>query len=83
MLAVAYLLLKNTYVGCFWIFVAGNTFFQLNLVFIADSHACFRPKLLWTHELNVRGSHQNSSVKKLFLEILLVSQQDNFVEVSF
>ena len=39
-------------------------FFQLNLVFIADSHTCFCAELLWRHELNVRSSHRNSSVKK-------------------
>ena len=38
--------------------------FQLNLVFIADSHTCFCAELLWRHELNVRSSHWNSSVKK-------------------
>ena len=32
------LLLQNTYGSCFLIFVAGNTFLQLNMVFIADSH---------------------------------------------
>ena len=31
------LLLQNTYGGCFLNFVAGNTFLQLNMVFIADS----------------------------------------------
>ena len=31
------LLVQNTYGGCFWIFVAANTFLQLNMVFIADN----------------------------------------------
>ena len=39
-------------------------FFQLNLVFIADSHTSFCSELLWKHELNVRGCHWNFFVKK-------------------
>ena len=41
---VAGLLLQNTDGGCFWIFVAANTFLQLNMVFIADSRTgfCYR-----------------------------------------
>ena len=31
---------------------------------IADIHTGFCSKLLWKHELNVRSSHRNSSVKK-------------------
>ena len=38
--------------------------FQLNLVFTADSNSCFCSELLWKHELNVRSSHRNSSIKK-------------------
>ena len=34
---VAGLFEQNTYGGCFWLFVAANTFLQLNMVFIADS----------------------------------------------
>ena len=34
--ALEALLLQNTCSGCFWIFAAANTFFQLNLVVIAD-----------------------------------------------
>ena len=64
MLALAGLLLQNTYGGCRWIFTAGDTFFQLNLVFIAGSRNGFHSELLWKHELNVRSSHWNSSVKK-------------------
>ena len=45
-------------------FRGSKYFFQLNLVFIADSHTCFCAELLWRHELNVRSSHRNSSVKK-------------------
>ena len=38
--------------------------FQLNLVFITDSHTGLSFELLSKHELNVRSSHWNSSVKK-------------------
>ena len=38
---VAYLLLQDNYGGCFWLFAAANTLFQLNLVFIADSRTGF------------------------------------------
>ena len=38
---VADLLLQNTYRGCFCIFVAENTFMQLNMIFIADSCTAF------------------------------------------
>ena len=64
MYAVAVLLLQNTYGGCFWIFAAANTFFQLSLVFIADSRTGFCSELFWNHWLNLRSSHRNSSVKK-------------------
>ena len=66
-LALAVLLLQNSYGGCFCIFAAANIFFQLNLVFIADSRTGFCPELLWKHELNFRSSHWNSSVQKGFL----------------
>ena len=39
-------------------------FFQLNLVFIADSCTGFFSELLYKQELNLRSSHWNSSVKK-------------------
>ena len=61
-LAVEGLLLRNIYSACFWIFAAGNAFFQL--VFIADNHNGFCSEPLWKHELNVRSSLQNYSVKK-------------------
>ena len=48
------LLLQNTYGGCFWIFAAADTFSQLNLVFITNSHTGFCSELLYW----------NSSVKK-------------------
>ena len=34
-------LLQITYGACFWIFVAANTFFLLNMVFITDSRTGF------------------------------------------
>ena len=55
------LLLQNTYGSCFWIFVAANTFFLLNMVFIADSRTGFCSGLLWKHELNLRSSHWSCS----------------------
>ena len=55
------LLLQNTYGACFWIFVAANTFFLLNMVFIADSRTGFCSGLLWKHELNLRSSHWSCS----------------------
>ena len=64
-LALAGLLLQKTYDGCFWIFATANTFFQLNLVFIADSHTDFYSELRWKH--NLRSSHWNSSTKKVFI----------------
>ena len=72
---VAGLLLQNTYSGCFWIFMVGNAFFQLNLVFIADSRTgfCFRK-----HKLNLRSSHWNCSLKKVFLEVLQISKESFF-----
>ena len=63
-MALAGLLFQNTYGGFFWIFVTGNTFFQLNLVFVADSRTNFCSKLLWKHQLNLRSSNWNSSVEK-------------------
>ena len=54
MLVFAGLLLQNTYGGCFWIFAAADTFSELNLVFITNSHIGFCSKLLYW----------NSSVKK-------------------
>ena len=83
MLALAGLLLQNTYRDCFLIFAAANTFFQVNLVFIADCQIGFCPELLRKQDLNLRSSHWNSSVKKVFLEILQILQKNICVEVSF
>ena len=47
-------------------FCGSKYFFQLNLVFISDSHTCFCPELLWKLELNVRSSNQNSVKKGVF-----------------
>ena len=51
------------------------------MVFIADSRTSF-----WKQELNLRrnlSSVNLSSVKKVFLENLQISQEDTCVEVSF
>ena len=80
---VAGVLLQNTYGVCFWNFAAADTFSQLNLAFIANSYTGFCSRLLWKHELNLRTSHWSCSVKKVFLEISLISQENTFVEVSF
>ena len=79
---VAGLLLQNTDGGCFWIFVAANTFLQLNMVFIADSRTGFCSGLLWKDELNLRSSHRSCSVKNVFLENLQISRENDRVEVS-
>ena len=63
-------------------FRGSKYFFQLNLVFIADSRTGFCTKLLWKHDLNLRSSNWNSSLKKVFLEILQISQENTSVEVS-
>ena len=64
-MALAYLYLQNTELRWLLLDFRGSKYlFQLNLVFIADSHICFCPELLWRHKLNVRSSHRNSSVKK-------------------
>ena len=39
-------------------------FFHLNVVVIADSCIGFCSELLWKHELDLRSSHWNSSVKE-------------------
>ena len=50
--------------------VAAYRFSRQQILFSAESgiycwqSICFCPKLLWKHELNVRSSHRNSSVKK-------------------
>ena len=58
------LLLQNTLGGCFWIFAGANNFFQLNFVFITDSHTGFCCGLRVKHELNLRSSHWSRSVKR-------------------
>ena len=60
----AVILLRNTYGGCYWIFVVADTYFQLNLAFIADSRTGFCSRLLWKHEVNLRSSHCSCCVKK-------------------
>ena len=45
------------------IFARANTFFQLNLLFIAKSPTRFRSGILWKYELKVRTSHWSCSVK--------------------
>ena len=84
-LALADLHLQNNYRDCFNIFAAANTFFQVNLVFIADRSTgfCSELLLLRKHDLNLRSSNWSSSVKKVFLEILQISQENTCVEVSF
>ena len=66
---VAGLLLQNTYGGSFWIFVAANTFFQRNLVFIGVSRTAFCSGFLWKHELNLRSNHWSCAVKNGVLKI--------------
>ena len=59
-------------------FRVSKYFFQLNLVFAEDSRcSCigFCPGL--------RSSHCSCSVKKYFLEILQISQENTCIEVSF
>ena len=45
------------------IFATAYTFFQLNVVFIADSRIRFRSEILWKYKLNVRSSHWSCFVK--------------------
>ena len=56
-----------------WICATANSFFQLNLVFIADIRTGFCSELLSKQELSLRSSHWNSYVKKVFLAILQIS----------
>ena len=77
------LLLQNTYGGCFWIFVTANTFLELNMVFIADGRTGFCSGLLWKHELNLRSSHWSCSVKRVFIEHLQITQENDCLEISF
>ena len=57
-------------------FRGSKYFFQVNLVFIAYRHTGFCSELLWKHHLNFRSSRWNSSVKKVFLGILQISQEN-------
>ena len=45
------------------IFATANTFFRLNLVFIAKSRTGFRSGIFWKYKLKVRSSHRSCSVK--------------------
>ena len=58
------LLIQNTYGSYFGTLAAANNFFQLNLVFIADSRTGFCFGHLWKRELNLRSIHWSCSVKK-------------------
>ena len=80
---VADLLLQNTYVGSVWVFVAGNLFLQLIMVFIADSRTGFCCGFLRKHILNLRSNHWSCSVKRMFLEHLQISQENDCVKAPF
>ena len=43
----------------------------------------FCSELLWKHELNLRNSHWNSSLKEVFLDNLQISQENTCLVVSF
>ena len=58
-------------------------FFQVNLVFIAYRHTGFFSVLFRKHDLNLRSSHWDFSVKKEFLEVLQISQENTFAEFFF
>ena len=53
--------------------VTASKFSRQQILFIADRHTGFCSELLRKHDLNLRSSRWNSSVKKVFLEILLIS----------
>ena len=82
-LALAGLLLQNSYGGCFSIFVAANSSFSAE----SDIHCRQWHQLLLQTPLKtrvkLRKQSAGSSVKKAFLEILQVSQENRRVEVSF
>ena len=59
---VAGLLLQNTRVDCFWLFVHQILFLELNMVFIADSRTGFCSRILRKHELSLTSSHSSWSV---------------------
>ena len=79
MLALAGLLLQNTYGGWFWIIAVAD---QLNLVFIDDSNTGFCSEFLRKHELKPQ-KQPLELFKKVFSEILQMSQESNCVEGSF
>ena len=61
--------------------IATSGFLRQQILFSADSdiycysHTGLCSELLRNHELNVRSSHWNSYVKKVFIETLQVSQK--------
>ena len=63
MLALAGLLLQNTYSGCFWILATANLSAESG-IYCWQSQNSFCSELLYKQELNFRSSHWNSFVKK-------------------
>ena len=63
------------------IFAAANIFFSW--IWYSYGRTGFCSELFWKHELNIRSSHWSSSVKKVFLKIVQISQENTFAEVSF
>ena len=61
--------------------ISKNTFFTEHIRTTASASFC--SGLLWKHELSLRSSHWNCSVKKVFLENLKISLENNCVDVSF
>ena len=57
-------------------------FFQLNLVFIADINVGFCSEPFLKYGLNLRYSHWNFFIKKVFLEISRFSKENTCVAVS-
>ena len=80
---VAGLLSQNTEGGNFSILAETNTFFQVNLVSIAESRNGFCSGLLWKHELNLRSRHWSCSVKKDVLRKLAKFTENTCFKVSF
>ena len=88
-LALADLLLQDTYGGCVWIFEAVNTFLRLILEFAASSRTGFCSELLRVKPrvkplTRVRPQKQPLELfcENLFLEILEISQENTCVEIS-
>ena len=52
------------------IFTTANTFFQLNLIYVADSRTGFRSRHLWKYELNIRSSRWSCFIKEYVQNIL-------------